>query len=349
VDERQLMGLKDSLISESAVTFTEEEIRPERMMKDKERFLKEDIDFLRANESRWVFVKCPVCESEKSDKYGNKHNFQYVKCINCKTVFTNPRPSKELLEAFYASSKNYSYWNKHIFPATESVRREKIFKPRVEKVLKYCRKYQIVNGDILEVGAGFGIFCEEIRKSSLFRNITALEPTLELSETCRKKGFNVINSTLEKVHECKITDIIVAFEVIEHVFSPLEFLSQCYRLLRHNGMLFLTCPNIKGFDIGILGILSNTFDHEHINYFNKDSIHIIIKKAGFKVLDIETPGHLDADIVRKHILRGTIDLSNQAFLNEVLIERWDEVGQKFQNFLANNRLSSHMWIIAQKN
>ena len=71
--------------------------------------------------------------------------------------------------------------------------------------------------------------------------------------------------------------------------------------------------------------------------------------GGFNVLDVKTPGQLDADIVRKHALKGAIDLKNQYFLKKVLIDNWDDIGKNFQNFLMENKLSSHMLIIAQKN
>ena len=31
-----------------------------------------------------------------------------------------------------------------------------------------------------------------------------------------------------------------------------------------------------------------------------------------------------------------------------LIDRWDELGADFQEFLAAHRLSSHMWLVARK-
>ena len=40
-----------------------------------------------------------------------------------------PRPSEAVMADYYAHSENYAYWAKHIFPASESVRRDKIHKP----------------------------------------------------------------------------------------------------------------------------------------------------------------------------------------------------------------------------
>jgi len=38
-----------------------------------------------------------------------------------------------------------------------------------------------------------------------------------------------------------------------------------------------------------------------------------------------------------------MNLSTQPFLQQILIDEWDRVGGAFQQFLADNQLSSHMW------
>ena len=35
------------------------------------------------------------------------------------------------------------------------------------------------------------------------------------------------------------------------------------------------------------------------------------------------------------------------FLHAVLVERWEELGGQFQDFLAANGLSSHLWAVAR--
>ena len=60
-------------------------------------------------------------------------------------------------------------------------------------------------------------------------------------------------------------------------------------MLLKNGLLIITCPNIKGFDITVLGALSDIIDHEHLNYFNPQSISCLLKDCGFEVLEILTP------------------------------------------------------------
>ena len=328
--------------------FTEQEIRPPDMMADKEYCVEADRDYLLGRREEWEVVACPACDASSATITGEKRGFVYVECRECGTVYANPRPSQRLLDDFYANSLNYAYWNRHIFPATEQVRRKKIFRPRAEQVRDYCHQLNVRPGVLLEIGAGFGIFCEEMAKMGVFERIIALEPTPNLAKTCSQKNLEVIRLPVERVRESEIADVLAAFEVLEHLFAPSTFIEQCRRILRPDGLLILTCPNVSGFDVATLGTLSATFNHEHMNYFHSASLQALLKRHGFDVLDVQTPGQLDAEIVRKHVLEGTFSVGNQPFLKTVLVDRWEELGGPFQNFLNAHKLSSHMWVVCRK-
>jgi hypothetical protein len=110
----------------------------------------------------------------------------------------------------------------------------------------------------------------------------------------------------------------------------------------------LTCPNGEGFDIDTLGIASDSVDHEHLNYFNPNSLSQLLASSGLDVLESFTPGKLDAELVRNKVLEGVFDLIDQPFLQKVLIDEWDQRGAAFQDFLVATGASSNMWIVARK-
>ena len=327
----------------------EEEIRPEHLKAGQAPFMDADIKGLLTHKDRFVLVACPACGEHSFRKIFEKYGLQYVKCSSCGTVYINPRPTPEMLDIYYSTSKNYEYWNQYIFPASESARREKIFKPRAQRLIEFCKRYEVRPDLLLEVGAGFGTFCEEVKSAEFFRRIIAIEPTPDLAETCRKKGIDVIAKPVETIDFKDLkADVIASFEVIEHLFCPADFIRSCASLLSRGGLLVLTCPNVNGFEAETLGKLSSTFDNEHLNYFHPESLAGLIEKSGFETLEVSTPGRLDAELVRKAVLEGKCDLSGQPFLKRVLIEDWDKAGEKFQRFLAENMLSSHMWIVGRK-
>lgn len=328
--------------------FTENDIRPKELMNKKSTLVDADRQFLLSQKGNWIKVACPACGLQRSRLLFEKKGFSYKICPRCGSVYISPRPSLSLMRTFYSNSRNYAYWNDYIFSATEDVRRNCIFRPRAEKIAKYSQKYGCTGGIFLEVGAAFGTFCEEIRKIKEFSEIIAIEPNLKLAQTCRSKGFKVLEKFIEDVEDSEIADVVVALEVLEHLFSPKDLIINCGRILRKGGLLVLSCPNIRGFDISLLGEDSEQFSHEHVNYFHPQSIALLLEVSGLEVLEIETPGQLDCDIVRQAAIGGRITLESEPFLKKILIDEWEEFGELFQDFLSKHKLSSHMWAIVRK-
>lgn len=327
----------------------ENEIRPEKFLQGQVTAMTIDIGRLLTQADKFVHVNCPACDTDNFKKKFYKYGLTIDECNNCQTLYTNPRPTEKVLEEFYKNSYNYDYWNKYIFPASEHARREKIFVPRVDQTLNFCEKYNVSTNSVLEIGAAFGTYCVEIASRNVFKRIVAVEPTPGLAETLRNKGIEVIEDVIENIQftEDEKFDVVVNFEVIEHIFSPKDFAISCHKVLKKRGLFIMTCPNGRGFDFQVLGDKCNSLDHEHLNYFNPRSLTLLLETSGFEVLEVITPGKLDAELVRKKVISGEMDISSQPFLNTVLIDLWEQVGEKFQNFLSENNLSSNLWIVAK--
>ena len=86
-------------------------------------------------------------------------------------------------------------------------------------------------------------------------------------------------------------------------------------------------------------------DAKHVNHFNPTSLSKLLEDLDFEVLHSETPRRLDAEFVRDSALKGEVHL--EPFLQCLLVDEWDKHGWAFQQFRAEQDLSSHMWIVAR--
>lgn len=328
---------------------SEKELCPDELLAGQEAAFQRDIARLHSRAGEFVAVPCTACGKSEGVPAFEKFGFRFKKCQACRTIYMTPRPSEALMADYYARSENYAYWAKHIFPASEASRREKIHKPWLERVIGYCQRYGVPRGTLVEVGPGFGTFASVATASGQFQRVLVIEPTPEMAAACRQRGVEVVARRVEDVSD-EITgaDVLVAFEVIEHLFDPRRFIIQCARLLRPGGLLVVSCPNGEGFDIAMLGARALAVDAEHVNLFNPESLSDLLRRTGFDVLEASTPGRLDAEFVREAALKGELDLAGNAFLKRVLLDEWDRLGWPFQQFLAAQGLSSHMWIAALK-
>lgn len=328
---------------------SEAELCPEDLLAEQEAAFARDIERLHARTGEFVEVSCPACAETGSREAFGKYGFAFRSCVRCRTIYMSPRPSPEVMGDYYANSENYAYWAKYIFPASESARREKIHKPWLERVVGYCDRNGVPRGTLLEIGPGFGTFAEVATASGKFGRVVAVEPTPEMAAACRARGVEVIEARVEDADLSGIgpVDVVVSFEVIEHLFRPADLPRQAARLLKPGGLLVVSCPNGLGFDVAMLGARSQAVDAEHVNLFNPESLAMLLDAAGFEVVESGTPGRLDAEIVREVALKEGPQSLPDPFMRRVLLDDWDTLGWPFQQFLASNGLSSHMWVAAR--
>jgi len=327
--------------------FNENSIRPINLIKKSKKFQNLDINFLKSKKLFFVNSLCPACDSNKKKIFMYKKTFKYLKCTKCETIYISPRPTEKILDQLYKNSTYYKFWHNYIFPATERSRIRNIFYPRVKKIMHYVNKFKIKRYGIVDIGAGYGTFLEIFKKNFFFKKVYAIEPNSDGADCCRKKKIIVFNKRVEKINKNDLKEVSVAtsFEVIEHLFSPKKFLKLLKKILPKKSLLVITCPNGLGFDLLTLKKKADNFDHEHLNYFNPKSIEILLKKNGFKILEISTPGNLDVDIIVNKIKKGKHKNKNDFFdiiFNSNLLKK------NFQKYLKKNCLSSSLWVVAQK-
>ncbi len=325
----------------------EEEIRPKKLLDESKKYFNYDANFLKRNKKYFFHTNCPACNSKKKQFLFNKNSFVYYNCYKCNTIYISPRPTEKLLSKFYKNSRLYEFWNNYIFPASDKIRTNKVFKPRVNQIIKLCKKYKVKNNSIMDIGAGYGTFCQAMIEKKYFNNVYALEPNKSGAEQCKKKKIATFNTTLDKLKPSFLgkINVFTSFEVIEHTSKPIKFLNDISKNIKKNSLLIYTCPNGQGFDLNILGKKADTFDHEHVTYLNPYSAKILTERCGFEVLEILTPGNMDLDIIFNKYKYKKF-LTNNRFLLQLMKDA--NLREKLQKFLKQNKLSSHMWVVAKK-
>lgn len=289
---------------------------------------------------------CPSCGGAEHTFEFEKVGFKYVSCKKCSTLFVNPRPPFNKLKEFYSNSPSTSYWVNEFFKPVAAARREKIFRPRAEYLAKMLGKSgELVIGDI---GAGFGIFLEELRDIASGNKYIAVEPSLEMADICKKNGLEVECACMEDITGLDGSfDVLSIFELAEHLHDPFSFFKKAHSLLKPGGRLFATTLNGMGFDILLLWEKSKSISPpHHLNFFNPHSLRYLMERIGFEAEEVSTPGKLDWDIVEGMIKDEGVKAGR---LWEMVARSGTDVCKEgLQDWIASNDLSSHMRIIARK-
>lgn len=327
----------------------EEEIRPDDIFNkfmelsawDAENFF---------DRSKFEDVNCPGCTSGKRAPAFKKHTFQYNQCTDCGSLYVSPRPNQEELNRYYMTSESQKFWVETILKQTGEKRKESILIPnleRAEKLLADIGKSEPKR--VLDVGAANGAFLSEWKKRHPQAELIGIEPGENAATKCRETGAKVFEGVVET--ECEKPgaqgDLVTCFEVLEHVQKPQAFAQAIYKTTTPGGTAIITCLGADGFDIQVLWEKSRSvMPPYHLNFLSKKGMEAMFAKAGFKSIDVLTPGRMDVQIVERSIERGLApELSR---FEKLLLSRGGDALKDFQNFLANHGLSSHVWILCHR-
>jgi 2-polyprenyl-3-methyl-5-hydroxy-6-metoxy-1,4-benzoquinol methylase len=94
-------------------------------------------------------------------------------------------------------------------------------------------------------------------------------------------------------------DCIVSIEVIEHVYSPRDFIANCTRALKPGGLLILTTPYhgyLKNLIIAATGKFdahtNPLWDHGHIKFWSRTTLTQLLDESGYTNIRFEGAGRL---------------------------------------------------------
>lgn len=109
-----------------------------------------------------------------------------------------------------------------------------------------------------------------------------IEPAENLYETCSKNHTVVCDYFKYPVFETKKFDVITAQNVFAHLEETKQFLNDCANLMSDDSYLFIQTSQAEL-------INSNQYDtiyHEHISFFNINSMNELVKRSDLFLVDV---------------------------------------------------------------
>jgi len=224
--------------------------------------------------------KCPICQSNDIDiliseapDHVTGHLFQILSCQSCKFCFTDPIPDH--MEIYYPD-KYRAYG-----PFTAGIM--KIFyRHRVRKWTRMIGR----PGNVLEVGCGSGLMLEAFKRRGWSE--VGIERTESIAEQVRSTlGLNVVAGGIENIKQEPHFDLIVLYNVLEHLPQPLNILKECVLRLAADGLLIVNVQNIDSWQARFGGALWQHLDPpRHFSHFAPQSLRRALERVGFNTYNI---------------------------------------------------------------
>ncbi|MEW6406563.1 MAG: class I SAM-dependent methyltransferase [Chloroflexota bacterium] len=133
---------------------------------------------------------------------------------------------------------------------------------------KYARQFIRQADRVLEVGAGLAAFGKFIG----LERYTGLEFNDRAIQRAKDEGISLLKESAVSHAACAPEyDIVVTFQVLEHVPNPDDFISGCLRCLKPGGLLIIGVPAKDGFAGAAVNHALDMPPH-HLTHWSKASL-----------------------------------------------------------------------------
>jgi len=261
---------------------------------------------------------CPVCENDSfteflrtKDFFLTGKEFTIVQCSRCGFKFTNPRPGKDEISAYYESEDYLSHYTGKNDPKT------RIYK-WIRKI-NIRSKYRIINKystgkKLLDIGCGTGEFLAYCRQKGL--EVTGIEPGKKALEYASEKlQLPVYDELWLNNQKHQGFDIITLWHVLEHVHELRGRMKTIKDLLNPGGLLCIALPNPGSWDARHYKEYWAAYDlPRHLYHFDRSSMMKLAEKHELKLVKI-IPMKWDAYYIS--LLSGKYRSKKSGFLKAV--------------------------------
>ena len=176
---------------------------------------------------------CDICgEKFTGVFYGKGSKYKILQCPNCDFLWSDPLTTNDFQDTI-----DSDYWAEDVYLKEESSQKDR-FRKQLAKILKLDKN--IKNKKILDIGSGLGFFldiCEEYGLTAEGCDINQ-----KAVKYCNRDKVRARVGSIDSSYEDNSFDVIFAFNLIEHLPYPKEFLLECKRILKSDGLLILETP-----------------------------------------------------------------------------------------------------------
>lgn len=236
------------------------------------------------------YVACNLCEQNNSKPFYVINSSRIVKCQTCGLIYMNPRPSQSEIITMYSKSYFLSPDPLSLGYEDYSAERKsltKMFLRHLKDVERYTK-----DGKILDVGCAMGFFLDLARSRGW--QVYGVDISEYAASYAREQlGLDVVTGTLKEAREGRkrgwdnLFDVVTMWDLLEHLSDPFGDLAEAWHVLKDNGLIFLTVPNVESLIARLMRSKWYGFKklREHLYFFSPTTIQRMLKRAGFEVLE----------------------------------------------------------------
>ena len=182
-------------------------------------------------------IYCDLCR-QAGIPYGKAKVYDLLSCPRCKLLWTNPLTTSEQV-----APDATAYSGEEVY-VSNAIAQKQRFYSQLQTFFDVCGVTDPKSLRVLEVGSGLGFFLDTCECLGIpAEGCDIAERAVQLAH---EKQRRIRLGTLDDSYMAESFDAIFAFNLIEHLAHPKEFLNHAHRILKPGGALVLETPIQEG-------------------------------------------------------------------------------------------------------
>ncbi len=137
-----------------------------------------------------------------------------------------------------------------------------------------------------DIGCGGVYLLQRVREKGL--SVKGIDPSPVTAEAGRKAGIDIVADFYPSPSLTEQFDVLFHYDVLEHVDDPVAFLRAHHANLSPKGAVIFAVPDCtQHIRLGDVSMIL----HEHLNYYDTESLELVVRAAGFRPLLLEPAKH----------------------------------------------------------
>ena len=207
--------------------------------------------------------------------------FSVQECQECGMASLMPLPTG--LAEFYESHEYREKFDRDISPSGIHEVYDHEQSERIKRIGVENLRGQVV----ADFGCSAGVFLDAVK--GIAKRTIAVEPASIFKDYLLSMGHEYFTYPRDLIDSGVKADIVVSFDVIEHLEDPLAFLCDVHEVLQPGGRFVLSMPSADDLLNKIAPSTFRPFFYQtaHINYFNRKSLGALFDASPFEKVDID--------------------------------------------------------------
>jgi SAM-dependent methyltransferase len=250
---------------------------------------------------------CPICGRGESDNlltapdryHLRKQLYRLERCASCGIVWLVSPPKPEEMAIHYSED-----YHSAIGAAGEESAHRRWARQR-KMISKLAGK-----GVLLDIGCSSGGFLSTMKGGRWKLYGIEMEESMARKARAASGAEVFVGDVLEAPYPDMAFDAITCFDVLEHVYSPRQFLMRVHEWLKPGGIFYAMMPNIDSWEAQLFGTCWYGLElPRHLFHFSQNSLRSLMADLRFEEVVVSTP--------RITYLEPSVDYALAGFLGKL--------------------------------